>query len=52
MPDMIDGCARAGVPLYVAYYRRALRGFLKVKQLIDDGTLGDVRLVSVSLWQR
>ena len=49
--DMIDGCARAGVPLFVAYYRRALPRFLKVKQLIDDGTLGDVRVVSVSLWQ-
>jgi predicted dehydrogenase len=49
--DMIDGCERAGVPLFVAYYRRSLPRFLKVKQLIDDGTLGDVRLVSVSLWQ-
>jgi predicted dehydrogenase len=49
--EMIDGCARADVPLFVAYYRRALPRFLKVKELIDDGTLGDVRLVSVSLWQ-
>ena len=49
---MIDGSARADVPLFVAYYRRALPRFLKVKQLIDDGTLGDVRLVSVSLYQR
>jgi predicted dehydrogenase len=49
--EMIDGCAHAQVPLFVAYYRRALPRFLKVKQLIDDGTIGDVRLVNVSLWQ-
>src|SRR5882672_3909851 len=49
--SMIDGCARADVPLFVAYYRRALPRFLKVKQLIDDGALGEVRLVNVSLWQ-
>ena len=48
---MIDGCARAGVPLYVAYYRRALPRFLKVKELIDGGALGAVRLVNIALWQ-
>jgi len=48
---MIDGCARAGVPLYVAYYRRSLPRFLKVKELIDGGALGAVRLVNVALWQ-
>jgi len=49
--SMIDGCARADVPLFVAYYRRALPRFLKVKELLDEGALGEVRLVNVSLWQ-
>lgn len=48
---MIDACARAGVPLFVAYYRRALPRFLKVKELLDGGRIGEVRLVTVSLWQ-
>jgi predicted dehydrogenase len=48
---MIDACAAAGVPLFVAYYRRALPRFLQVKQLLDSGQIGDVRLVMVSLWQ-
>lgn len=41
-----------GVPLFVAFYRRALPYFLKVKQLVDDGAIGTVRHVSVQLnWQ-
>ncbi len=46
---MIDVCKQAGVPLYVAYYRRALPNFLKVKELIDDGKVGAVRAVNISL---
>ena len=53
---MIDACRAArggrGVPLFVAYYRRRLPRFLRVKQLVADGTLGEVRLVSVLLYQR
>jgi predicted dehydrogenase len=53
---MIDACRAArnglGVPLFVAYYRRRLPRFLRVKRLIDEGALGDVRLVSVLLYQR
>jgi predicted dehydrogenase len=29
-----------GVPCFVAYYRRTLPYFLRVKQLIDNGLLG------------
>jgi len=35
--------------LFVAYYRRALPRFLKVKSLIDGGEIGDIRFVSVLL---
>lgn len=37
-----------GVPCFVAYYRRTLPYFLKVKQLIDDGKLGDISTVQIS----
>ncbi|GAB2568939.1 Gfo/Idh/MocA family protein [Spirosoma areae] len=41
-----------GVPLFVAFYRRALPYFLKVKELIDQRAIGDIRYVSVQLnWQ-
>lgn len=49
--QMIDACRRAGVPLYVAYYRRTLPHFLKVKELLEEGAIGQVRFVSVQLWQ-
>jgi predicted dehydrogenase len=49
--DMIAACDRAGVPLFVAYYRRAMPRFLKVKELLAAGAIGDLRLVNVSLRQ-
>jgi predicted dehydrogenase len=48
---MIAACEKAGVPLFVAYYRRALPRFLKVKELIDGGVIGAVRSVATSLCQ-
>ena len=43
---MVEGFKKAGVPLFVAYYRRALPRFLKVKELIESGALGRVQRVS------
>ncbi|TLV02860.1 Gfo/Idh/MocA family protein [Dyadobacter luticola] len=43
---------RTGIPVFVAYYRRALDYFLKVKALIDNKVIGDVRFVDICLqWQ-
>jgi predicted dehydrogenase len=39
------------VPVFVAYYRRALPGFLKVKELINNGAIGKVRFVQVQLFK-
>jgi predicted dehydrogenase len=50
--EMIAACAEAGVGLYVAYYRRMLPRFLKVKELIESEAIGDVRTVSVTLHRR
>ena len=37
--------------LVVAHYRRALPMFLKVKQLLDDRVVGDIRTVQIRMWQ-
>lgn len=37
------------VPVFVAYYRRRLPSFVKVKELIDEGKIGKVRMVSIQL---
>jgi 1,5-anhydro-D-fructose reductase (1,5-anhydro-D-mannitol-forming) len=42
----------AGVPLFVAYYRRRLPRFLAIKRLVDSGALGEVRFVSVCHYHR
>ena len=49
---MIQACENAGVPLFVAYYRRALDRFNKVKELIESGEIGEVRFVTVILYKK
>lgn len=49
---MIDACRRAGVPLWVAYYRRALPRFLAVRELIESGAIGAVRMAVTRHFQR
>ncbi|MBX3085982.1 MAG: Gfo/Idh/MocA family oxidoreductase [Anaerolineae bacterium] len=48
---MIDACEQAKVPLWVAYYRRSLPRFLKVKALLEDGAIGDLRSVTTLLYR-
>jgi predicted dehydrogenase len=47
--QMIKACEKANVPLFVAYYRRYLPKFLKVKQLLAQKAIGEPRFVSVRL---
>ena len=47
---MIEVCHQAGIPLFVAYYRRRLPSFLKVKELIEAGNIGKVRVVTIALY--
>ncbi len=49
--QMQTACQIAGVPLFVAYYRRALPRFLKAKELVTNGAIGDLRFVQVLLTQ-
>ena len=49
---MLLTCRVARVPLFVAFYRRALARFLQIKELIDTQAIGTVRFVTVTLYQR
>ncbi len=49
--SMLTASSKAGLPLYVAYYRRALPNFLKIKELVEEGMIGDVRLVNIRLYK-
>ncbi len=48
---MIEICREAGVPLFVAYYRRAMPRFLKIKELLEAGSIGEVRLATLELYR-
>jgi predicted dehydrogenase len=48
---MIAACQAADVPLFVAYYRRSLPRFVKIKELLDQGAIGAVRFVQIALYQ-
>ncbi len=39
------------VPVFVAYYRRALPGFLKVKELIENGSIGKVHFLQLQFFK-
>jgi predicted dehydrogenase len=39
------------VPVFVAYYRRCLPGFLKVKDFIEKGSIGKIRFISLELFK-
>ena len=43
--EIVDVCAQQGVRLYVAFYRRAMPRFLKIKEWIDGGAIGQVLCV-------
>ena len=49
---MVDACGAAGVPLWVGYYRRSLPRFSKVRDLIQGGAIGSVRMVMSRVLQR
>ena len=41
---------KCGVPVFVAYYRRTLPGFLKIKSLIEAGEIGKPRFVNIQIF--
>ena len=39
------------IPVFVAYYRRSLPGFLMIKKFIEEGKIGKVRFVQLQLFK-
>ncbi|TDO91318.1 putative dehydrogenase [Halanaerobium saccharolyticum] len=48
---MIKACQKNEVQLHVAYYRRAMPRFLKIKELLEAGAIGEIRTVNIRLAQ-
>lgn len=46
---MIEASTYTGMPLFVAYYRRALPLFVRIKQLIENKVIGDIKLINLKL---
>lgn len=48
--NMIEACRENGVKLFVAYYRRELDYFKKIKEIIEKNTIGDIKFVDIKLF--
>ncbi len=49
---MIEACRSASVPLFVAYYRRTMPRFVKIRELMESGAIGEIRSVQITLHRR
>ena len=49
--EMIAACKTNNVPLFCAYYRRSLPKFLKIKELLESGKIGQPRSLNILLSQ-
>jgi len=49
--EMLKVSEETGIPLFVAYYRRTLSAFLKVKEIVWDGTIGKPLMVNIKLYK-
>lgn len=49
--EMIKVSEETGIPLFTAYYRRALPKFLKTKEIIESGVLGKILSVNIQLYK-
>ena len=48
---MVQVAKETGMPLFTAYYRRALPKFLKAKEIVDSGALGKILTVNLQLYK-
>jgi predicted dehydrogenase len=48
---MIAASKNSNVKLFVAYYRRALPRFLKVKSIIESGIIGKIKFINVRYYE-
>lgn len=49
--QMVEVSKEYRVPLFVAYYRRTLPGFLQVKELIEEGLIGKILTCKIELFR-
>jgi len=49
--EMVKAAKKYNVPLFAAYYRRSLPGFVKVKELIEDNQIGKPYTVNIQLFK-
>ncbi len=49
--EMLKVSEETGMPLFVAYYRRTLSAFLKVKEMVWNGTIGKPLMVNIKLYK-
>lgn len=49
--SIIEAAEKKNLPVFVAYYRRALPGFVMVKKMIEEGDIGKVRLIQMQLFK-
>lgn len=49
--QVFNAFEQRGIPLFIAYYRRTLPRFLKIKSWLDDKTIGSVRHINWTLHQ-
>jgi len=49
--QMVDAANASGVKLVIAHYRRQQPFFLKIKSLIDENSIGNIRLANLSFLQ-
>lgn len=49
---IVDKAKEKDVKVFVAFYRRGMERFRKIKQLIDENNIGQVRCVNVKLHQK
>lgn len=50
--EMLKVSEETGMPIWVAYYRRTLPAFLKVKELIESNAIGKPLMVNIKLYKQ
>ncbi|QIA08119.1 Gfo/Idh/MocA family protein [Draconibacterium halophilum] len=50
--EMLKVSEETNTPLWVAYYRRTLPAFLRVKELIETGSIGKPLMVNIKLYKQ
>ncbi len=50
--ELLKVSEETGMPLFVAYYRRTLPAFLKVKELVENNEIGRILTVNIRLYKQ